>query len=133
METWVDIPKNSDFSIHNIPFGIFSIKDSKKRVGVAIGDMILDLKLSADLGIFDKLNFNANVFENEYLNDFISLGKAITNNVRLIVQKELSDSSSVLRNQSSLLIKQSDAELHLPLKIGDYTDFYSSIEHATNI
>ncbi len=133
METWVDIPKNSDFSIHNIPFGIFSIKDSKKRVGAAIGDMILDLKLSADLGIFDKLNFNANVFENEYLNDFISLGKAITNNVRLIVQKELSDSSSVLTNQSNLLIKQSDAELHLPLKIGDYTDFYSSIEHATNI
>ena len=133
METWVDIPKNSDFSIHNIPFGIFSIKDSKKRVGAAIGDMILDLKLSSDLGIFDKLNFNANVFENEYLNDFISLGKAITNNVRLIVQKELSDSSSVLRNQSNLLIKQSDAELHLPLKIGDYTDFYSSIEHATNI
>ena len=119
METWVDIPKNSDFSIHNIPFGIFSIKDSKKRVGAAIGDMILDLKLSSDLGIFDKLNFNANVFENEYLNDFISLGKAITNNVRLIVQKELSDSSSVLRNQSNLLIKQSDAELHLPLKIGE--------------
>jgi fumarylacetoacetase len=133
METWVDIPKNSDFSIHNIPFGIFSTKDSKKRVGTAIGDMILDLKLSADLGVFDKLNFNANVFENEYLNDFISLGKAITNNVRLIVQKELSDSSSVLTNQSNLLIKQSDAELHLPLKIGDYTDFYSSIEHATNI
>ena len=133
METWIDIPKNSDFSIHNIPFGIFSTKDSKKRVGTAIGDMILDLKLSSDLGVFDNLNFDFNVFENEHLNDFISLGKSITNNVRLIIQKELSDSSSVLKNQSNLLIKQTDAEMHLPLKIGDYTDFYSSIEHVTNI
>ena len=133
METWIDIPKNSDFSIHNIPFGIFSTKDSKKRVGTAIGDMILDLKLSSDLGVFDNLNFDFNVFENEHLNDFISLGKSITNNVRLIIQKELSDSSSVLKNQSNLLIKQTDTEMHLPLKIGDYTDFYSSIEHATNI
>jgi fumarylacetoacetase len=133
METWIDIPKNSDFSIHNIPFGIFSTKDSKKRVGTAIGDMILDLKLSSDLGVFDNLNFDFNVFENEHLNDFISLGKSITNNVRLIIQKELSDSSSVLKNRSNLLIKQTDAEMHLPLKIGDYTDFYSSIEHATNI
>jgi len=133
METWIDIPKNSDFSIHNIPFGIFSTKDSKKRVGTAIGDMILDLKLSSDLGVFDNLTFDYNVFENEYLNDFISLGKSITNNVRLIIQKELSDSSSVLRNQSNLLINKSDVEMHLPLKIGDYTDFYSSIEHATNI
>ena len=133
METWIDIPKNSDFSIHNIPFGIFSTKDSKKRVGTAIGDMILDLKLSSDLGVFDNLNFDFNVFENEHLNDFISLGKSITNNIRLIIQKELSDSSSVLKNQSNLLVRQSDAEMHLPLKIGDYTDFYSSIEHATNI
>ena len=133
METWIDIPKNSDFSIHNIPFGIFSTKDSKKRVGTAIGDMILDLKSSSDLGVFDNLTFDYNVFENEYLNDFISLGKSITNNVRLIIQKELSDSSSVLRNQSNLLINQSDVEMHLPLKIGDYTDFYSSMEHATNI
>jgi len=133
METWIDIPKNSDFSIHNIPFGIFSTKDSKKRVGTAIGDMILDLKLTSDQGVFDNLNFDFNVFENEHLNDFISLGKSITNSIRLIIQKELSNTSSVLRNQSNLLIRQSDAEMHLPLKIGDYTDFYSSIEHATNI
>jgi len=133
METWIDIPKNSDFSIHNIPFGIFSTKDSKKRVGTAIGDMILDLKLSSDLGVFDNLTFDYNVFENEYLNDFISLEKSITNNVRLIIQKELSDSSSVLKNNSNVLIKQSDAQMHLPLEIRDYTDFYSSIEHATNI
>ena len=63
METWIDIPKNSDFSIHNIPFGIFSTKDSKKRVGTAIGDMILDLKLSSDLGVFDDINESSFIFE----------------------------------------------------------------------
>ena len=133
MEAWVDIPKNSDFSIYNIPFGIFSTKNLKKRVGIAIGEMILDLKLSSELGVFDHLNFDFNVFENLYLNDFISLGKSITNDVRSTIQKELSDSSSVLKNNSNVLIKQSDAQMHLPLKIRDYTDFYSSIEHATNI
>ncbi len=133
MEAWVDIPKNSDFSIYNIPFGIFSTKNLNKRVGIAIGEMILDLKLSSELGVFDHLNFDFNVFENLYLNDFISLGKSITNDVRSTIQKELSDSSSVLKNNSNVLIKQSDAQMHLPLKIRDYTDFYSSIEHATNI
>jgi len=133
MEAWVNIPKNSDFSIYNIPFGIFSTKNLKKRVGIAIGEMILDLKLSSELGVFDHLNFDFNVFENLYLNNFISLGKSITNDVRSTIQKELSDSSSVLKNNSNVLIKQSDAQMHLPLKIRDYTDFYSSIEHATNI
>ena len=133
MEAWVDIPKNSDFSIYNIPFGIFSTKNLKKRAGIAIGEMILDLKLSSELGVFDHLNFDFNVFENLYLNNFISLGKSITNDVRLTIQKELSNSSSVLKNNSNVLIKQSDAQMHLPLEIRDYTDFYSSIEHATNI
>ncbi|MEO2143657.1 MAG: fumarylacetoacetase [Flavobacteriaceae bacterium] len=133
METWINVPNNSDFSIYNIPFGIFSTKNSKKRVGIAIGDMILDLKLSSDLGVFGDINFDFNVFEKEYLNDFISLGKNITNSIRLIIQKELSNTSSVLRKNTNALIKQADAKMHLPLEIGDYTDFYSSIEHATNI
>ena len=58
MEAWIDIPKNSDFSIYNIPFGIFSTKNLKKRVGIAIGEMILDLKLSSfsfDESLIDKL------------------------------------------------------------------------------
>ena len=67
MKSWVDIPKNSDFSIYNIPFGIFSVKNSKKRVGVAIGDMIVDLKASYDLGIFNEIPLDHDVFENKYL------------------------------------------------------------------
>ena len=132
MKSWVDIPKNSDFSIYNIPFGIFSVKNSKKRVGVAIGDMIVDLKASYDLGIFNEIPLDHDVFENKYLNDFIALGKSITKKIRLIIQSELCSDSSVLK-ESNALIKQSDVMMHLPLMIGDYTDFYSSIEHATNI
>ena len=132
MKSWLDIPKNSDFSIYNIPFGIFSIKNSKKRVGIAIGDMILDLKASYDLGVFNGVFLDHNVFENEYLNDFIALGKSVTKKIRLIIQSELCNDSSVLK-ESNALIKQSDVIMHLPLMIGDYTDFYSSIEHATNI
>ena len=132
MKSWVDIPKNSDFSIYNIPFGVFSIKNSKKRVGVAIGDMIVDLKASYDLGIFNEIPLDHDVFENKYLNDFIALGKSITKKIRLIIQSELCSDSSVLK-ESNALIKQSDVMMHLPLMIGDYTDFYSSIEHATNI
>ena len=132
MKSWIDIPKNSDFSIYNIPFGIFSIKNSKKRVGIAIGDMILDLKASYDLGVFNDIPLDHNVFENEYLNDFIALGKSITKKIRLIIQSELCSDSSVLK-ESNALIKQSNVMMHLPLMIGDYTDFYSSIEHATNI
>ena len=132
MKSWVDIPKNSDFSIYNIPFGVFSVKNSKKRVGVAIGDMIVDLKASYDLGIFNEIPLDHDVFENKYLNDFIALGKSITKKIRLIIQSELCSDSSVLK-ESNALIKQSDVMMHLPLMIGDYTDFYSSIEHATNI
>ena len=132
MKSWIDIPKNSDFSIYNIPFGIFSIKNSKKRVGVAIGDMIVDLKASYDLGIFNEIPLDHDVFENKYLNDFIALGKSITKKIRLIIQSELCSDSSVLK-ESNALIKQSDVMMHLPLLIGDYTDFYSSFEHATNI
>jgi len=133
MNTWIKIDKNSDFSIYNLPFGVFSVKLKTKKVGIAIGDMVLDLEVLSTLGIFDELNFNKKVFISDSLNDFISLGKQITVKVREIVQKELCNKSSVLMSNPSAFLKQSDVNMHLPIKIGDYTDFYSSIEHATNI
>ncbi len=126
----IDIPKNSDFSIHNIPFGIFSTEDRSPRAGVAVGDYILDLAALAELDVFD---FNTAVFEKETLNDFISLGKEITKKVRLDIQHWLQDENSILAGKPELFIKQVDAQMHMPVYIGDYTDFYSSIEHATNV
>lgn len=126
----INIPENSDFSIHNIPFGIFSTPDRSPRAGVAIGDHILDLVAVAELDVFD---FNTAVLEKEVLNDFISLGKEITNKVRKDIQHWLQDEDSVLAGKHGLFVLQSEAKMHMPVYIGDYTDFYSSIEHATNV
>ncbi len=130
---WVLIPENSDFSIHNLPFGIFSDSNHIKRVGIAIGEQIVDLSKVAELGVFASLNIDTSVFTNDFLNPFIDLGKDKTNAVRSIVQKELQNDTSVLKGNPSILIAQKDAIMHLPVFIRDYTDFYSSIEHATNV
>jgi len=133
MNTWVQIPQNSDFTIHNIPFGIFSINNSNKHVGIAIGDWVLDLVLAAKSGIFNDLNFDSSVFEANTLNNFISLGKEITSKVRELIQQELCNENSVLKNDSNAFKLQKEVTMHLPISVGDYTDFYSSIEHATNV
>ncbi len=132
-DCWVNIPENSDFSIYNIPFGIFSDTDTTKRVGVAIGDHILDLSIASGVGIFDDLKIDKSVFKNIFLNPFIDLGKAKTNAVREQIQKELTNDASILKNHANVLIAQADATMHMPVFIRDYTDFYSSIEHATNV
>lgn len=126
----INIPENSDFSIHNIPFGIFSTADRSPRAGVAIGEHILDLAAVAELDVFD---FNTAVLEKDTLNDFISLGKSITKRVRTNIQHWLQEEDSVLADKPDLFVLQSEASMHMPVSIGDYTDFYSSIEHATNI
>ncbi|WP_350292760.1 fumarylacetoacetase [uncultured Croceitalea sp.] len=126
----INIPENSDFSIHNIPFGIFSTQDRSPRAGVAIGEHILDLSAVAELDVFE---FNTAVFEKETLNDFISLGKGITKKVRRDIQIWLEDENSILTGKPELFVKQEDAQMHMPVYVGDYTDFYSSIEHATNV
>nr|WP_293167267.1 fumarylacetoacetase [Allomuricauda sp.] len=126
----IEIPENSDFSIHNIPFGIFSTKGRSPRVGVAVGEHILDLAAVAELDVFD---FNTALLEKDTLNDFISLGKEITTRVRKKIQYWLKDDDSVLAGKPELFVKQSEAQMHIPVAVGDYTDFYSSLEHATNV
>ena len=126
----IDVPNQSDFSIHNLPFGIFSTPERTPRAGIAIGEQITDLVMLAKLGVFD---FDATVFEQATLNDFIGLGKTITSKVRLDIQQMLQDSRSVLGQNDAIFVAQADATMHLPVRIGDYTDFYSSIEHATNV
>ncbi len=132
LKTWVDIPENSDFSIYNLPFGIFS-DAGEKRVGIAIGDKVLDLLGAWSQGVLNIPGLNEAVLRNDYLNDFIALGKPITNKVRLAAQKLLSEENSALQIYPDLLLNQANVTMHLPVKVGDYTDFYSSIEHATNV
>ncbi len=130
LTTWVNIPNNSDFSIYNLPYGIFSVNEGVPKAGIAIGNQIVDLAIVADLGF---LEVDAAYFRKTTLNEFIALGKKITNKVRLDVQQLLILEHSPLKNHKEVFVKQSDAQMHLPIRIGDYTDFYSSIEHATNV
>ncbi len=126
----IDIPQGSDFSIHNIPFGIFSTKGTTARVGVAIGEHILDLAAVARLGLWE---LDKQVFEQPVLNDFIGLGKQLTAKVRTDIQEWLQDDQGPLAKASGLFVLQKAANMHLPVRIGDYTDFYASMEHATNV
>ncbi len=131
--SWVDIAHDSDFSIHNLPFGIFSVENGTKKIGIAIGDQIVDLYAIADLEHFAALKIKKDVFHANYLNDFINLGKPVTKAVRLKVQDLLSTKNSLLLERTRVLVNQSEAQMHLPVQIGDYTDFYSSKEHASNV
>jgi len=128
-----DIPTNSDFSIHNLPFGIFSTGQKKARVGVAAGNHILDLFALAEAGYFTDFNVPVEVFNNNYLNDFIALGKTTTHAIRNRVQQLLRDGNTPLKNVPGIIENRLTATMHLPVKVGDYTDFYSSMEHATNV
>lgn len=133
LKTWLSISPESDFSIHNLPFGIFSTAERGPRAGIAIGDQIIDLSIALQQGVFQNLNIPPTVFDQLYLNDFIRLGKPVTNLVRLKIQNSLCAVDSPLKDFPAAFVPQSEAQMHLPVQVGDYTDFYSSIEHATNI
>ncbi len=134
--SWLTIPADSDFSIHNLPFGIFSTtQQPEPRVGVAIGEHILDLAFAADMAVFDAFlpYKQRDVFRRSHLNEFIRLGRPVWQQVRQALQDELTNAESLLHKMADeALIRQADATMHLPVQIGDYTDFYSSIDHASN-
>ena len=133
MKSWLKVSSKSDFSIYNLPFGIFSTNEKNKRIGVAIGDHVIDLHACNSLDLFKHLNIESHVFKNSFLNNFIELGKEITSKVREIIQSELTNDNSLIKHNSNCIIPIGSVEMHLPVNIGDYTDFYSSIEHASNI
>ena len=134
-KTWLNIPHDSDFSVHNLPFGVFSTKENPRhRIGIAIGEHILDLSITEGVGFLADLDFNKKTLQADVLNPFISEGKTAWQALRSRVQELFSEGfegKKTIENQC--LVLQSDAEMHLPVKIGDYTDFYSSEQHATNV
>lgn len=117
------------FTIENIPFGIFSTKGTKKRVGTIYNSQIIDLAAVAKLGCFDAIKVSKAVFGKPFLNNFIALGKTKTNAVRSQIQ------TLIRENQlpTDVFLPENEVTMHLPVQIGDYTDFYSSEQHATNV
>jgi len=136
IKSWLEIPADSDFPIQNIPFGIFKYKSAKPKVCTRIGDHIIDLAKVNDLGYFADLNIPKSIFRNEYLNDFMALGKKTTREVRNRISELFN--KRIKKWNSRELVENfthpaDQVEMLLPVKVGDYTDFYSSIEHATNL
>lgn len=133
MTSWLPVAPDSDFSIYNLPYGVFSTPGRDRRLGVAIGDQVIDLAAVAELGLFDDLCPARSVFRQAFLNDYMRLGKATTSAIRQRLQQWLQDEDSPLREHTTVLVPQAKVQMHLPVQIGDYTDFYSSRDHATNV
>ncbi|SHH59187.1 fumarylacetoacetate hydrolase [Chryseolinea serpens] len=136
LKSWVPVPPHSDFPIQNLPFGIFRTASTSPRAGVAIGDVIVDLAALAELGFFKTLNLPSGIFSQSTLNDFFALGKKTIRNVRERISQLLRHDNKELSSHESVnkvLIPQNVATLLLPVRVPNYTDFYSSEEHATNV
>jgi fumarylacetoacetase len=136
LRSWVAVAADSEFPIQNLPFGIFQTAQTTKRVGVRIGDFVLDLFQMAQFGYFDDLSFAATDFNQDYLNPMMRHGKLATRALRNRIAELLSIENTTFQhnpNQQQALIPVAEVQLSLPIQIGDYTDFYSSKEHATNV
>ena len=137
LKSWVSVPENSDFPIQNLPFGIINSANLSKRVAVRIGDYALDLKVLAELGYLKETGFDSSDFDAPFLNPMMKKGKLAVRGLRNRISELLLDSSTSLQNNPSqieqVLHLISAVEVSMPVEIGDYTDFYSSKEHATNV
>ncbi|WP_348524550.1 fumarylacetoacetase [Pigmentibacter sp. JX0631] len=140
MKTWLDVNPKHDFSIYNIPFGIFYTGQNPKnaRCGAALGDYIIDLSALYEFGYFKHhKNLQEKHFKTDKLNCFLSLGNKICNDVRISIQELFSTQNQILRKNSEhlekILVPMQTAEMLMPIKVADYVDFYSSLDHATNV
>ena len=138
LKSWIEVPENSDFPIQNIPFGIIKPDGKEPRPATRIGDTVIDLSALTDFGYFDELEIdNYGIFLAPVLNDFMELGSPIWSAVRhklsTLFQYDNKDLQGNEDAKNICLYNINDVEMMLPVEVGDYTDFYSSIEHATNV
>ncbi len=136
-KSWIEVAENSNFPIQNIPFGIYSHNNNSPRACTAIGSKVADLYEMAKAGHFKDLGFEVEDFNKPHLNDLMKSGKMgmrkLRNRIADLFDKNNNELQGNANDQSLIFKNQSEVEMHLPVQVGDYTDFYSSIEHATNI
>ena len=136
LKSFIPVDPSSDFPIQNLPFGVFSTRQSPEpRVGVAIGEWVLDLAELEKIGLLTP--GREPVFNQPALNDFVALGQSVWRSTRAQISLLLRDDHARLRDdpalRASALIPMHEAIMHLPITVSGYTDFYSSKEHATNV
>ena len=137
-KSWIPVSKDSDFPIQNIPFGIFKTHTTGPTVGSRIGNTVINLAKVTNQGYFDGLKLpDKTVFQKSRLNEFIGLGKSVTNAVRDRIAEIFDDENTDAKNDKKLISQAlhdaDDVEMRMPVEVGDYTDFYSSEEHARNV
>jgi len=136
--SFIDVPRDSPFPIQNLPFGVFKRGEGKARIGVAIGELVLDLSIVEELGHFRSPEFqDRQSFAEDSLNKFLALGRPAWRKAREIIEHLLDANTPLLRDDVDLrnrvFHRQSEVVMQLPARIGDYTDFYSSYHHAHNV
>ena len=136
-KSWINVPENCDFPIQNIPFGVFITKEDVITIGTRIGNCAIDMGALQQLGYFEGIELTDDMFMQDTLNDFISDGKKTWRLVRNRLAELFDETNPTLRDNKNhrevVIFKVEDIEMLLPVQIGDYTDFYSSKEHATNV
>ncbi len=137
-KSFVESAQGSDFPIQNLPYGVFRTEDSSARVGVAIGNFVLDLALLEEKGLFDGPCLKGQqLFNRAEINGLLELGRAAWSEARARIAELLDADCPVIRDNAELrqqaLLPMNSVNMLLPVRIGDYTDFYSSREHATNV
>ncbi|QCX54232.1 fumarylacetoacetase [Elizabethkingia sp. JS20170427COW] len=137
MKSFIDNAENTDFSIYNIPFGVGVFNREYIACATKIGNQVVDLATLYDEGYFDDIEgLDDNVFEAYTLNAFIELGKEVTQPVRIRLQELFLENSKLSKDErtiESCFYDEDKVQMIMPLHIPNYTDFYSSIEHATNV
>src|SRR6478736_5068765 len=138
LKSFIEVAPDSHFPLENLPFGVFQPEQGKPRVGVAIGDLVVDLSVLEEFDHFRSQEFqDQKVFSEDSLNKFLALGRPAWRKTREILQHLLSTGTPTLRDNARLREKvfhpQKDVVMKLPALIGNYTDFYSSYPHAHNV
>ncbi|MBK9736035.1 MAG: fumarylacetoacetase [Saprospiraceae bacterium] len=135
MDSFIQIPKDSDFTMFNLPYGAYG-KGDVAAICTRVGDTIIDLHECQVNNVFDNIDLPRDIFNSRYLNDFMALGKDISKAVRQRLQRGLSlggDMDNATIKNTDIFHSSVDVTMLLPIQIGDYTDFYSSREHAYNV
>ncbi|MGH7938154.1 MAG: fumarylacetoacetase, partial [Bryobacteraceae bacterium] len=138
LRSFIEVAPDSHFPLENLPYGVFRPNDDAARVGVAIGDFVLDLAALEEAGRFRDAGLSdPRLFARHSLNAFLALGRPAWLAVRTILQELLAVDNATLRDDAALraraFYRQNDVTMQLPARIGDYTDFYSSYHHAFNV
>lgn len=136
LKSWIDVAPNSDFPIQNLPFGIIKTADGI-RVASRIGDFAIDLNAMFVLGYLDNLPFEKSDFDSITLNAMMGKGKKGTrllrNRLSKLFRAETKDLANNEHHVNQILIPMAEVEMLMPVHVGDYTDFYSSEQHAYNV